>query len=234
MHPVWAQRREEVVSDGLVSPDVFPHMVERLGELGRPSQHALETAASGRHVSLSLQGWLSHLERKHAETSATCLEVERQVLPACLAPGPGEQRPLGAGGGGPVAAPGGASAGLRACAPRSFPTRATHAVGVKRPWCGHRGQGDPWPGGGCRGDVSRPAQAVLDCRRSLPADWARAAPRRQACHGPPEGRSHTRQAQCLALRDAWSAQGPHGWGTGADARGRPTRWRRALRPRGER
>jgi hypothetical protein len=32
MHPVWAQRRKEVLSDCLVSPDVFTQMVERLGE----------------------------------------------------------------------------------------------------------------------------------------------------------------------------------------------------------
>jgi hypothetical protein len=34
MHPVWAQRREEVLSDCLVSPDVFNQMVDRLGEFG--------------------------------------------------------------------------------------------------------------------------------------------------------------------------------------------------------
>jgi len=32
MTPSWAQRREEILSDCLVSPDVFKQMVERLGE----------------------------------------------------------------------------------------------------------------------------------------------------------------------------------------------------------
>jgi hypothetical protein len=36
MNPVWAQRREEVVNDCLVSPDVFQQMVERLGEFVVP------------------------------------------------------------------------------------------------------------------------------------------------------------------------------------------------------
>ena len=44
MHQVWAQRREEVLRDCLVSPDVFTQMVERLGEFVIPYQHALETA----------------------------------------------------------------------------------------------------------------------------------------------------------------------------------------------
>ena len=56
MHPMWAQRREEVLSDCLVSPDVFTQMVERLGEFVIPYQHALETEASGCHVHLYLQG----------------------------------------------------------------------------------------------------------------------------------------------------------------------------------
>ena len=36
MHTVWAQRREEVLNDCLVSPDVFPQMVERLAEFVVP------------------------------------------------------------------------------------------------------------------------------------------------------------------------------------------------------
>ena len=61
MNPVWAQRREEVLSDCIVSPDVFTQMVERLGEFVIPYQRALETEASERHVHLYLQGLLSHL-----------------------------------------------------------------------------------------------------------------------------------------------------------------------------
>ena len=33
MHTVWAQRREEVLRDCLVSPDVFHQMVERLARV---------------------------------------------------------------------------------------------------------------------------------------------------------------------------------------------------------
>jgi hypothetical protein len=36
MHPGWAQRREEVGNDCLVSPDVFTQMVQRLGEFVVP------------------------------------------------------------------------------------------------------------------------------------------------------------------------------------------------------
>jgi len=42
MHTVWAQRREEVLRDCLVSPDIFNQMVERLEEFVVPYQHVLD------------------------------------------------------------------------------------------------------------------------------------------------------------------------------------------------
>ena len=84
------------------------------------------------------------------------------------------------------------------------------------------------------GYVSRHDQAWLDCRFSLPQEWAWDEPRRQACHVPPEVRSHTRQEQCRERLDLWGEPLPHGWGTGADALGRHTRCRHALRERGAR
>jgi hypothetical protein len=50
MHPVWAQRREEVWNAGLVSPDVFHQRGERLAEFVMPSQHVLEIEAGHRPV----------------------------------------------------------------------------------------------------------------------------------------------------------------------------------------
>ena len=41
MITVWAQRREELLSDCIVSPDVFNQMRDRLGEFVVPYQHAL-------------------------------------------------------------------------------------------------------------------------------------------------------------------------------------------------
>src|SRR5260370_34174313 len=43
MTPAWAQRKEELLSDCIVSPDVFNQMVDRLGEFVLPYQQAIET-----------------------------------------------------------------------------------------------------------------------------------------------------------------------------------------------
>jgi hypothetical protein len=56
MNTVWALRREALLSDCLVSPDVFTQMVDRLGEFVMSYQHVLETEASQRNVHLYLQG----------------------------------------------------------------------------------------------------------------------------------------------------------------------------------
>ena len=80
MTSVWVPRHEALVSDCVVSPHVFDHMVDRLCDFVVPYQHALETEAGQRNVHLYLQGLLSHLPRKNAEEIATLVDVERLVM----------------------------------------------------------------------------------------------------------------------------------------------------------
>src|SRR5712671_4651548 len=234
MTPTWAQRREALWRDGIGSPAVFTSMVERLGDFVVPYQRALETEASQRNVHLYLQGLLSHLPRKNAEDIATFVEVERQVLQDCIGTVPWEHRPLVTVLVGQVAERLGEPDGIIAFDPSSFPKRGTHAVGVKRQWCRHRGKVDTCQVGVCMGYVAHQDHAVLDFRLSLPEEWAGDEPRRQACHVPPAVRSHTRHEQCVEMLDAWREQVPHGWVTGDDELGRHTRFRHDLRERGER
>ena len=94
MNNVWAQRREELLSDCIVSPDVFQQMVDRLGAFVVPYQHALETQGDGFHLHLYLQGLLSHVERKNAEAIAALVDVERQVIQDFIGTAPWDYRPL--------------------------------------------------------------------------------------------------------------------------------------------
>src|SRR5262252_5302298 len=234
MHTVWAQRREEVVSDCLVSPDVFHQMVDRLAEFVVPYQHVLETEASQRNVHLYLQGLLSHLPGKNAEDIATFVAVERQVIQDFIGTAPWDHRLLLTVLVGEVVGQLGEPDGIIAFDPSSFPKRGTHSVGVKRQWCSHRGKVDNCQVGVFMGYVSHHDHALLDFRLSLPEEWARDAQRRQECHVPPEVRYQTRQEQCLEMLDAWGAQVPHSWVTGDDELGRHTQFRGELRQRGER
>ena len=234
MNTVWAQRREEVLRDCLVSPDVFTQMMERLREFVMPYQHALEIEASGRHMHRYLQGLLSHLERKNAEKIASFVDVERQVMQDFIGTAFWDHRPLITVLVRQVAERLGEPDGIIAFDPSSFPKRGTHSVGVKRQWCGHRGKVDNCQVGVFMGYVSAHDHALLDFRLSLPQEWARDEQRRQACHVPPEVQYHPRHEQCLEMLDTWGEQVPHGWVTGDDELGRHTRFRRELRVRGER
>ena len=142
MTSVWAQRREELWSDCLVSPDVFHEMVDRLGEFVMPYQQALATEADPHSMHLYLQGLLSHLPRKNAEAIAAWVDVKRQVLQDFIGIAPWDHRPLIGVLVGQVAKRLGEPDGIIAFDPSSFPKRGTHSVGVKRQWCGHRGKVD--------------------------------------------------------------------------------------------
>src|SRR5712692_4382975 len=234
MTPAWALRQEELLSDCIVSPDVFNHMVDRLCAFVVPYQHALETEAGQRNVPLYLAGLLSHLDRKNAETIAALVDVERLVMQDFIGTAPWDHRPLVKVLVGEVVDRLGEPDGVIAFDPSSFPKRGTHSVGVKRQWCSHRGKVDNCQVGVYMGYVSRQDHALLDFRLSLPEEWARDEQRRQECHVPPAVHYHTRQEQCLEMLDEWGEQVPHGWVTGDDELGRHTRFRHALRERGER
>jgi SRSO17 transposase len=89
---------------------------------------------------LYLQGLLSHVDRKNAETIAALVDVERQVRQDFIGTMPWDHRPLIQVVVGQVADQLGEPDGIIAFAPSSFPQRGTHSVGVKRQGCGHRGR----------------------------------------------------------------------------------------------
>src|SRR5215471_4598812 len=230
----WAQRREELLRDCIVSPDVFSPMLDRLGEFVMPYQQALATEAGQHHVHRYLAGLLSHLNHKNAETIAALVNVERQVIQDFIGTAPWDHRPLINVLVGQVAERLGEPDGIIACDPSSFPKRGTHSVGVKRQWCGHRGKVDNCQVGVYMGYVSRHDHALLDFRLYLPQEWAWDEQRRHACHVPEEVEYHTRPDQCLEMLRLWGEHVPHGWVTGDDELGRHTQFRHDLRERGER
>src|SRR5262245_43961818 len=162
MTPVWAQRREELLSDCLVSPDVFHQMVDRLGAFVMPYQQALETEADPHSMHLYLQGLLSHLPRKNAEAIAAWVDVERQVLQDFIGIAPWDPRPLIGVLVGQVAKRLGEPDGIIAFDPSSFPKRGTHSVEVKRQWYEHRSKVDNCQVGVFMSYVSAHDHALLE------------------------------------------------------------------------
>jgi len=94
MTPAWAQRREALLSDCLVSPDIFHQMLDRLDEFVVPYQRALASEAVHHPMQLYLQGLLSQLPRKNAEAIAARVDVERQVIQDFIGTVPWDHCPL--------------------------------------------------------------------------------------------------------------------------------------------
>src|ERR1044071_1122197 len=132
MTPAWAQRREALLSDCLVSPAIFHQMLDRLGAFVVPYQRALASEAAHHPMHLYLQGLLSQLPRKNAEAIAAWVDVERQVIQDFIGTVPWDHCPLVTVLVGQVAERLGAPDGIIAFDPSSFPKRGTHSVGVKR------------------------------------------------------------------------------------------------------
>ena len=89
MPSVWAQRHAELLSDCIVSPDVFTHMVDRLRSFVVPYQQAFATNASQRNVHLYLtkykKGAEAVIERLEAyERRIAELSHSVEVKPSCL------------------------------------------------------------------------------------------------------------------------------------------------------
>ena len=112
--------------DCVVSPDVFNHMADSLGDFVVPYQQALETEAGKRNVPLYLAGLLSHLPRKNAEDIATLVDVVRLVMQDFLGTAPWDYRPLVQVLVGQVVDRLGEPDGVIAFDPSSFPKRGTH------------------------------------------------------------------------------------------------------------
>src|SRR5262249_51664587 len=123
----WAQRREELFNDCIVSPDIFTPMIDRLAAFVVPYQQALDTKAAKPTLHRYRQGLLPHLPNKKAEDIATFVDVQRQVIQEFIDTAPWDHRPLIE-----VLVPQvvhrlGQPDGILAFDPSSFPKRGTHS-----------------------------------------------------------------------------------------------------------
>ena len=75
MTPAWAQRREEMLSDCIVSPDVFKQMMDRLGESWCPINKCWRPKPTSTPCISTCKGCCPTLDRKNAEAIAAFVDV---------------------------------------------------------------------------------------------------------------------------------------------------------------
>jgi len=227
-------RLDELLQDAEVPPGLLRGVFPRLEAFLQPFAQALrspEQRANARHY---VQGLLSDLPSKDAESIAYLHDRERQGLQKFIGQADWDHRPLLAELARQVGAELGEPDGVLVFDPSAFPQHGTESVGVQRPWCGRLGKLDNCQVGVYLAYVSRRGHALADVRLDLPKEWARSRKRRHRAGVPRATRFRTRHELALEMLDDQGPLLPHAWVAGDDAMGRSSWFRGELRSRGER
>jgi SRSO17 transposase len=227
-------RLNELLEDAEVPPGLLRGVMPRLEAFLLPFVGALRSAEQRTNARHYVEGLLSDLPSKDAESIAYLHDRERQGLQKFIGQAGWDHRPLL----GELASQVGAELGepdaVLVFDPSAFPKKGAESVGVQRQWCGRLGKLDNCQVGVYLGYVSRREYALVDVRLFLPREWARDRKRRKRAGVPREARFRTRHELALQMLDERGGLLPHGWVAGDDEMGRSSWFRQQLRRRGER
>jgi len=234
MEAKYEARKQELLDECTVAPQVFERVMPRLERFMKPFVESLVRKEQVAHASTFVQGLLSDLKHKNAESIAYRFGQERMGLQWFLGISSWDHEPLRDELVRQVGETLGDEDGVIVFDPTGFPKKGTQSVGVKRQWCGRSGKTDNCQVGVCMGYVSRHGHALVDERLYLPKEWATDMKRREKAGVPKEVRFRTRHQLCLEMLDQHGEKLPHSWITGDDEMGHPSWFRRALRDLDER
>jgi SRSO17 transposase len=227
-------RLEELLDDALVRPSLLNGVLPRLESFLQPFVAALGSPEQQTNAQHYVQGLLSDLDSKDAESIAYLHDRERQGLQKFIGQAEWRHRPLITELVRQVGAALGEPDGVLVFDPSAFPKKGTESVGVQRQWCGRLGKIDNCQVGIYLGYVSQLDHALVDFRLFLPKEWAKRKRRRARAGVPQDVRFQTRHELMLEMLDEHGVVLPHTWVAGDDELGRSSWFREQLRQRGER
>lgn len=228
-------RKAEMLSDCEVSPEVFREITQRLEKFAEPFITRLGRSEQQTHAKTYLEGLVSDIERKNAESIAYRHDEDRLGLQTFLGVVPWDHGPLIDELAAQVGRELGEADGVIVFDPSAFAKKGRHSVGVARQWCGRLGKVENCQVGVFMGYVSRQDHALVDMRLFLPQEWTNDRKRCRECGVPRKTpRFKTRHELALEMLAAQGARLPHGWIAGDDEMGRPAWFRQRLAAQGER
>lgn len=222
-------RKGELLAGCEVKPELFGDVRGRLREFVEPFAHTLCRAEQKRYTLQYVEGLLSDLESKNAESIAYLHGLDRKTMQHFIGESPWETAPLVDELARQVGAEIGEADGVIVVDPSAHEKRGDESVGVKRQWNGRLGKVDNCQVGIYLGYASRKEHALVDERLFLPAEWANDKRRRRKCGVPKEVRFQTRHELALEMLRAHARRLPHAWVAGDDEMGRPAWFRASLR-----
>jgi SRSO17 transposase len=230
----FAARLDEMMDQAKVSPELLRDLLPRLNQFVQPFVKNLLSPEQIRHAAEYLRGLVSQLERKTGEGIAYLHDQQRQGIQKFIGHVPWDHQPMLTTLARQVGQELGQADGVIVFDPSAFPKKGTQSVGVARQWCGRLGKVENCQVGVFLGYVTRTEHTLVNVRIYLPEEWTQDPARCQAAGVPKTIKFRTRQQLALEMLDECEKLLPHTWITGDDEMGRPSKFRRDLRARGER
>ena len=234
MHWRYRLRKQQLLDECEVDPEVFRGGIERLAEFARPFADCLVRREQRDHAQTYLAGLVSDLRHKTAESIAYRHDQERHGLQHFVGSSTWDHRPLLRELAGQVGRAIGTPDGVIVFDPSGFAKKGSASAGVQRQWLGRLGKVDNGQVGVFMAYASHLEHALVDVRLYLPKAWAKDRARRKRCGIPKAVRYRTRHELALEMLAETGPLLPHGWVTGDDEMGRSSRFRAALRRSNER
>jgi SRSO17 transposase len=234
MEARYEKRKQELLDECKVAPQVFDRVMPRLETFMEPFVESLVRKEQVEHAQTFVQGLLSDLEHKNVESIAYRFGQERLPLQWFVGVSDWDHGPLEEELVRQVGETLGKDDGVIVFDPSAFPKSGQESVGVRRQWCGRLGKVDNCQVAIYMGYVSRREHALVATRLYLPKEWATDKARRKKAGVPKEVRYRTRHQLCLEMLGAHGKKLLHAWITGDDEMGRPCWFRRRLDTLGER
>jgi SRSO17 transposase len=229
MHWRYRLRRQQLLDECEVPPEVFQGGLERLADFARPFADCLGRREQRDHARTYLAGLVSDLKHKTAESIAYRHGHERHGLQHFVGSSTWDHRPLLRELAGQVGREIGTPDGVIVFDPSGFAKKGKASAGVQRQWLGRLGKVDNGQVGVFMAYASYREHALVDVRLYLPKAWAKDRARRKRCGIPNVVRYRTRHELALEMLKETGPLLPHGWVTGDDEMGRSSRFRAELR-----
>jgi len=222
-------RKQEILKEAEVKPQVSKGMLKRLEKFSEPFVASLRRSEPREHAQVYIAGLLSDLERKNVESIAYRHDQERVNLQRFIGSATWEHQPLLEELACQVGSELGEDDGVIVFDPSGHEKCGNDSVGVQRQWLGRLGKVDNGQVAIYMGYASRKEHGLADMRLYLPKDWAKDKARRKKCGVPKQIRYQTRHELALDMLKNNGKHLPHAWIAGDDEMGRSSRFRRDLR-----
>ena len=179
MEANYEQRKQELLDECTVAPQVFDRVMPRLERFMEPFVETLVRREQVDHAHTFVQGLLSDLENKNVESIAYRFGQDRMPLQWFVGMSDWDDEPLREELVRQVGQQLGRDDGVLVFDPSAFPKSGKESVGVARQWCGRLGKVDNCQVAVYLGYVSAEEHALVDMRLYLPKEWTKDKQRRK-------------------------------------------------------